>query len=51
MELIEVTLKKAYSQYGVEYKAGDKIKIRESKIPNFIANGLIDDPQAKVKKK
>ncbi|MBK7979247.1 MAG: hypothetical protein IPK06_04390 [Ignavibacteriae bacterium] len=51
MGLIEVTLKQPYTQYGVEYNAGDKIKIRESKIPSFVENGLIDAPNKINEKK
>lgn len=51
MNVVEFELKKPYSQYGIDYKVGDKITIRESKIPNFVRAGLIDDPRPKTEKK
>lgn len=48
--LVEMTAASPFRYAGVEYKAGDKIKVSASQVIEFVHHGYVIDPKSSNKK-
>lgn len=46
---VSVTLKAPHTHHGVPHTAGEKIQVREQRLPWLARHGVIDDPSAQTK--